>query len=178
MDNNPAWAFPFATREDTPVVGNATSLNTTDTTVTSTASAFAGWPSRGYILINKASTDTGEYMYYSTRTDTALTIGTPDSKSGASVAGRGLFSTAAQSHASSSTFIYQANQFMQMKNYCSGTIGQVPVAGSFPNASDEAIRSSSYKTLMRNFTVTLSNYAPEEGEPLDDFLDRGLDSFW
>ena len=35
-----------------------------------------------------------------------------------------------------------------------------------------------YSTLLRNFTVTLSNYPPQKGQSLDDFINTGLDSFY
>ena len=82
-----------------------------------------------------------------------------------------------------------ANQCMDFTNYCSGSIGTVTARATGTAAShaseagastsgNDAIRSNSYKTLMRNFTVTLSNYNPEEGENLNEFLNRGMSAFY
>ena len=82
-----------------------------------------------------------------------------------------------------------ANQCMDFTNYCSGTIGTVTARATGTSASNageagastfykNAIRVNSYKTLLRNFTVTLSNYQPEEGENLNEFLNRGMTAFY
>lgn len=177
MDNNPSFSFPFATRENTANTTLAVAINATATTIEGATDGFTGWPSKGYALLqnnNNYDSEThqgGEYVYFTSRTNTVLTLADRNP----------LFSTVADSWGLvPETKIYSANEYMQMKNYCSGTIGQVPVAGQFPSstAGEAAIRSSSYKTLLRNFTVTLSNYEPEQGEPLDEFLDRGLDAFY
>tara|TARA_R110002020_G_scaffold9593_3_gene37623 strand:+ start:10352 stop:15634 length:5283 start_codon:yes stop_codon:yes gene_type:complete len=168
LDNNPTWSFNNAVFSNVPSTGLATAIASA-TVLTVTGTSFSGWPSEGFALIQSGTSDTvAEYVKYSSRSDTVLTM--------SSTADRGLFSTTAQ--AISSATIYQASQYMQLRNYCSGSIGEIPVGNRLPYAADAAIRSSSYKTLLRNFTVTLSNYAPEEGEPLDEFLDRGLSSFY
>tara|TARA_R110000765_G_scaffold85157_3_gene164285 strand:+ start:3082 stop:8133 length:5052 start_codon:yes stop_codon:yes gene_type:complete len=89
--------------------------------------------------------------------------------------------------------ILEAAQFMKFKGYCSGSVQQfamndygwsggvmssadpqVPLADN----ADPRLGGAGYKTLLRNFTVTFSNYSPVKGESLDTFLDRGLDSFY
>tara|TARA_Y100001963_G_scaffold53079_2_gene74378 strand:- start:831 stop:6353 length:5523 start_codon:yes stop_codon:yes gene_type:complete len=162
----PTWAFNTH-KSAAPYEALTTTINSTALTMTGTS--FADFPSSGYGLIVSGSV--GEYFEYESRTDTVLTI--------ASTAKRGLFGTTAATHtAGVLTNIYAANEYMQVKNYCSGSIGSVPVSETYPVGASSAIRSSSYKTLLRNFTVTLSNYSPEEGESLDSFLDRGLSAFY
>ena len=70
-----------------------------------------------------------------------------------------------------------ADECMDFYNYCSGTAG-IHTVRKTGGSGHNTIRSNSYKTLLRNFTVTLSNYTPEEGENLDTFLDRGMRAFY
>ena len=87
--------------------------------------------------------------------------------------------------------------FMKFKSYCAAGVGPSGTGGynkefafndhgwlngeikpALIDQYDPRLAGAGYHTLLRNFTVTLSNYAPTKGQSLDDFLNTGLDSFY
>ena len=65
---------------------------------------------------------------------------------------------------------------------CANLGAATPANGYAENSELKHTTSGSYnktlRTLARNFTILFSNYPPDEGEGLDDFLHRGLKNYY